>query len=150
MERWSAPDRAAAHPQHQSEELTMLSRSRAIPVLLATDLSASRAFYADKLGLPIEQETDSAVTFACADGTAIRISESSEGTKDSQTQLDLTVADVRAEVAELRSRGVTIEEYDNDEVHTEDGVADQGDAWVAWITDPGGNVIGIEQPKQSS
>lgn len=125
----------------------MLSDSRAITVLLAPDLAASRAFYADSLGLAVEEETASAVTFRLGGGTAIRLSASEEATKDSQTQVDLVVDNVRDEVAQLRERGVTIEEYDTDEVTTVDGIADQGDAWVAWVTDPGGNVIGIEQPK---
>jgi catechol-2,3-dioxygenase len=125
----------------------MLSTSRSLPVLLSTDLAESRHFYADLVGLPIEEESESTITFSCGHGTGIRVSKSSEGTKDSQTQVDLVVTDVRAEVTELRERGVKVEEYDNEDVKTVDGVADQGEAWVAWITDPGGNVIGIEQPK---
>ena len=78
----------------------------------------------------------------------MRLSASEEATKDSQTQLDFVVDDVRAEVAQLRSRGVEVEHYDEEDLHTdEDGVADQGEALVAWVTDPAGNVLGIEQPK---
>jgi hypothetical protein len=58
------------------------------------------------------------------------------------------VPDVRAEVAELRSRGVTVEEYDMPELKTEDGIADIGFAWMAWIVDPGKNALAIMQLKE--
>lgn len=55
---------------------------------------------------------------------------------------------MRAEVAELRSRGVTVEEYDMPELKTEDGIADIGFAWMAWIVDPGKNALAIMQLKE--
>lgn len=125
----------------------MLNESRVIPILLAPDLEASKRFYVDQLGLTVESETEDSVTFWCGFGTALRLSKSEERTKDSQTQLDFVVDDVRSEVAALRRNGVQFEEYDSDELTTVDGVADQGDAYVAWMTDPGGNVVGLEQPK---
>ncbi len=124
-----------------------LSAAPVLPILLATDLAASRAFYEDKLGLTVEEASDSAVTYRLAGESRLRLTASSEGTKDSQTQAAFLVEDVRAAVTALRARGVEFEEYDTDEVTTEDGVADQGEALVAWVTDPGGNVVGIEQPK---
>ena len=51
-------------------------------------------------------------------------------------------------MAELRSRGVTVEEYDLPGLKTEDGVADIGFAWAAFIVDPGKNALGILQIKQ--
>ena len=55
--------------------------------------------------------------------------------------------DIRAEVAELRSRGVKVEDYDLPGLKTEDGIADIGFAWAAWIIDPGKNALGILQLK---
>jgi hypothetical protein len=55
------------------------------------------------------------------------------------------VPDLRAEVAELRARGVKVEEYDMPGLKTEDGIADLGFAWMAWIVDPGGNALAISQ-----
>jgi catechol 2,3-dioxygenase-like lactoylglutathione lyase family enzyme len=60
----------------------------------------------------------------------------------------LNQSDVRAEVAELRSRGVKVEDYDLPGLHTNDGIADLGFAWAAWIIDPGRNALGILQIKQ--
>ena len=72
---------------------------------------------------------------------------STVGTADSQTQVSWDVPDVRAEVAELRSRGVKVEDYDLSGLKTEDGIADIGFAWAAWIIDPGKNALGILQIK---
>ena len=69
------------------------------------------------------------------------------GTADTQTQASWHVGDVRAEVVELRARGVTVEDYDQPGLKTEAGIADIGFAWAAWIIDPGKNALGILQIK---
>lgn len=125
----------------------MLTDSPVIPILLAKDLDASRKFYEETLGLTVQQASDSTVTYAWDGQPRLRLSASTEGTSDSQTQMTWIVPDIRAAVDDLRSRGAQFEEYDTDSVKTEDGVADQGEAYVAWLIDPGKNVIGVEQAK---
>jgi catechol 2,3-dioxygenase-like lactoylglutathione lyase family enzyme len=117
------------------------------PVLLAKDLAAAREFYHDKVGLEILTENDAAIVLRCGGGTHLDVTKSSVGTADTQTQASWQVPDLRAEVAELRSRGVEPEEYDMPGLKTEDGIADIGFAFAAWIVDPGGNALGILQLK---
>ena len=100
----------------------MLGNSRVHPVLLATDLARAREFYHDKLGLEILVEDDG-------------------------TQIGWEVNDLRAELDELRSRGVTIEDYDLPGLKTENGIADVGFALMAWIIDPGKNALAIIERK---
>jgi hypothetical protein len=57
------------------------------------------------------------------------------------------VTDLAAELADLRARGVRIEDYDTEDVRTVDGVADMGWAWAAWFIDPMRNAVAIVQPK---
>jgi catechol 2,3-dioxygenase-like lactoylglutathione lyase family enzyme len=118
------------------------------PVLLATDLAAARGFYHDRLGLQILSESEAAITFRCGGGTQLSVTRSTTGTADTQTQASWYVGDLRAEVAELRARGVKVEDYDLPGLQTQDGIADIGFAWAAWIIDPGSNALGILQPKQ--
>jgi catechol 2,3-dioxygenase-like lactoylglutathione lyase family enzyme len=118
------------------------------PVLLAKDLAAAREFYHDKLGLEILNENDDAIVFRCGGGTHLDVTKSTVGTADEQTQASWNVKDLRAEVAELRSRGVQPEEYDMPGLKTEDGITDLGFAWAAWIIDPGKNALGILQVKE--
>ena len=125
----------------------MLGEHPITPVLLAKDLGAAREFYHDRLGLEILSEGDDAIVFRCGGGTHLDVTRSTVGTADEQTQASWQVPDLRAEVAELRSRGVRIEEYDLPGLKTEDGIADLGFAWFAWIVDPGRNTLGIMQLK---
>jgi catechol 2,3-dioxygenase-like lactoylglutathione lyase family enzyme len=124
----------------------MLGDHQIEPVLLATDLRASRDFYAQKLGLEIVSESENAVTFRCGEGL-LTVSASTTGTADEQTQAAWRVDDLASELAELRSRGVDIMEYDTPELKTEGGIVDTGDALHAWIVDPGKNTLGIDQYK---
>jgi catechol-2,3-dioxygenase len=117
-------------------------------VLLATDLTAARDNYHNQLGLEILSESEAAITFRCGGETQLSMTKSTTGTTDTQTQASWHVNDARAEVAELRSLGVKVEDYDLPGLQTHDGIADIGFAWAAWITDPGKNALGILQVKQ--
>jgi catechol 2,3-dioxygenase-like lactoylglutathione lyase family enzyme len=130
----------------------MLSDHPVFPILLSTDMGASRAFYGDALGLELvrEDHLDGEVdrlVFRCGDGTQLVITHSTIGTSDAQTQIAWRVQDVHAAVADLRSRGVRIEEYEAPDPVTVDGVADMGHSWAAWFVDPSNNVLAVVQPK---
>jgi catechol-2,3-dioxygenase len=116
-------------------------------VLLATDLESSRQFYAGKLGLEILSESEEAITYKCGGDSQLAVTKSTTGTADEQTQAGWRVDDLAAELAELRSRGVEIQEYDMPGLKTVDGVADLGFALMAWIVDPHRNALAIMQLK---
>jgi catechol-2,3-dioxygenase len=116
-------------------------------VLLATDLESSKEFYAGKLGLEILDENEEAITYKCGGESQLVVTKSTTGTADEQTQAGWRVDDLAAELTELRSRGVAIQEYDMPGLKTVDGVADVGFALIAWIVDPHGNALGITQMK---
>ena len=126
----------------------MLGEHPITPVLLAKDLATAREFYHDKLGLQIVREDENAMVFRCGEGTHLDVTKSTTGTADQQTQAAWQVSDIRAEVAELRARGVKVEDYDTPGLTTEDGIADIGFAWAAWIIDPATNALGILQIKE--
>jgi catechol 2,3-dioxygenase-like lactoylglutathione lyase family enzyme len=126
----------------------MLGDHPITPVLLATDLAAAREFYHGKLGLQIIREDKNAIVFRCGSGTHLDVTKSTVGTADQQTQAAWQVSDIRAEVAELRARGIKVEDYDTPGLNTEDGIADIGFAWAAWIIDPATNALGILQIKK--
>ncbi len=125
----------------------MLSNNPIDVVLLAMDLAAAKDFYADKIGLPVLSESPGGVTFQCGGDTYLVVTKSNVVTKDEQTQAAFRVADVRAEVSELRRRGVKIEDYDMPGLQTQDGIADIGFAWMAWFLDPAKNCVGLIQLK---
>jgi catechol-2,3-dioxygenase len=116
-------------------------------VLLATDLEESKDFYAGKLGLEVLTESEEAITYKCGGDSQLEVTKSTTGTSDEQTQASWQVDDLAAELAELRSRGVEIQEYDMPGLKTVDGVADIGFALIAWIVDPHKNALAIMQVK---
>ncbi len=124
----------------------MLSEHPVFPILLSTDMAASRTFYHDTLGLEILAEGEERIVLRCG-GTQLVISRSTIGTADTQTQMAWRVPDVRAALADLRARGVRIEEYEAPGPATVDGVADMGHSWAAWFIDPSRNVLSVVQPK---
>jgi len=125
----------------------MLADFPAIPILLSTDMAASKRFYQDTLGLPLLDETAERMVFKCGGDTRLIISRSTVGTSDTQTQMVWRVPDIHAAVADLRVRGVRIEEYTAPDPVTTDGIADMGHSWAAWFIDPSGNVVSVIEPK---
>jgi len=87
------------------------------------------------------------LVFRCGGGTQIAITLSTIGTSDTQTQMAWRVPDVKAAVADVRARGVRVEEYREPDPVTTDGIADMGHSWAAWFLDPSGNVLAMVQPK---
>ena len=125
----------------------VLSDQAVFPILLTRDLDASLAFYGDTLGLEVARRDHDRIVFRCGGGTQLVLSESTVGTSDTQTQAAWRVPDIRAAIAELRSRGVRVEEYTAPAPVTTDGVADMGHSWAAWFIDPSGNVLAVVEPK---
>ena len=126
----------------------MLGDHAVFPILLSTDLDASRRFYNETLGLEIlREDEDDRIVFRCGGGTQLVVTKSTIGTSDTQTQLAWKVPDLRAALADLRARGVRIEEYEAPDPVTTDGIADMGHSWAAWFVDPSRNVLAVVQPK---
>jgi catechol-2,3-dioxygenase len=116
-------------------------------MLLATDLAVAKEFYGGRIGLEIVIENDDFLTFKCGGDSRLVLTKSTTGSTDAQTKASWRVEDLAAELTELRSRGVEIEEYDEPGLKTVDGIADVGFALSAWFVDPDGNSIGLLQFK---
>ena len=126
----------------------VLSENPAFPILLSTDLDASRDFYHGVLGLEIlREDAGDRIVFRCGGGTQLAVTASTIGTTDTQTQMAWRVPDIHAAVADLKAHGVTIESYQAPDPVTVDGIADMGHSWAAWFIDPSRNVLAVVQPK---
>jgi catechol-2,3-dioxygenase len=125
----------------------MLANHPIDPMILATDLGAAREFYGDRIGLEVLIESDDFLTFRCGGDSRLVVTRSSTGPSEPQTRASWRVSDLAAEVADLRSRGVELEQYDESGLKTVDGIADVGFALAAWLVDPHGNSIGLLQFK---
>ena len=126
----------------------MLSDFPLFPILLSRDLDASRTFYRDVLGLEVlREDPGDRIVFRSGGGTQLVVTASTTGTSDTQTQMAWRVPDIHAALADLRARGVRIEEYEAPDPVTTDGIADMGHSWAAWFIDPSRNVLAVVQPK---
>ncbi len=127
--------------------MTRLTTAPAYAVLPAEDIDRARAFYHDSLGLEVSEVSSGRQFFIhSGSGTKVLVYERPR-TIAEHTVLSFVVDDVRATVAELRSRGVLFEEYDMPGLVTTDSVAEYPDGWGAWFTDPEGNIVNIVQMK---
>jgi len=116
-------------------------------MIAASDLARAKAWYADKLGLQPVQEMGGDLLYASGDSAFTVYLTSFAGTAKNTVAV-WRVPDIRAEMAELRGRGVVFEDYDFGDWKTEDGImVDPEGSMAAWFTDSEGNVLGLAQLK---
>jgi len=123
----------------------MLKIKDAQAAIPAQDIKRARQFYEQKLGLvPGEVQPDGGVQYA-AGNTHFLVFPSRGKASGDHTQLGLDVDDINAAVTELKSKGVTIEEYDYPDFKTKGGIVDMGESKGAWFKDSEGNLIAVNQ-----
>jgi predicted enzyme related to lactoylglutathione lyase len=127
----------------------MLGSRKVSAVLCSTDLGRSQAFYEQQVGLTLSPETiKNHLLFDCGDGTTLLVYGRPSPNQADHTQVRFWTDDVTADVAALRVRGVTFEEYDFPSLKTLDGIATTaGIGRSAWFKDPDGNTIALFQPE---
>ncbi|MEV7026297.1 VOC family protein [Kitasatospora sp. NPDC093558] len=113
-------------------------------VIPATDLGRAKAFYTDVLGLKLTREDEEQLFCECG-GTEFSIYHTPSGGQAAHTLASFKVADLDGEMAALRERGVTFEEYDFPGLKTVDGVAERDDLRAAWFKDSEGNILCLAQ-----
>jgi hypothetical protein len=102
-------------------------------------------FYTEKVGAVPGESAEGGSFFSVGD-SMFSIYPTPNPNRGGHTQMGLRVADVRAAVADLRSRGVVFEEYDFPGLKTVDGIAEAGDGVsAAWFKDTEDNIIGVVQ-----
>lgn len=122
----------------------MLGDAPLVAIIPAADLARAKAFYTDTLGLKLTEEGAHEVTFQCG-GTEFGIYETPSGGQAAHTLASFKVTDLDAEMATLRSRGITFEEYDFPGLKTVNGVAEDDDMRAAWFKDSEGNILCVNE-----
>ena len=123
----------------------MLQKSPIYSYVPVKDLARARSFYEGKLGFANGHEQAAGVHYDCAGGTAFFVYLSGGAGTNKASQAFWQVEDLEREVAELKARGVTFEEYDMSGIKTHNSVAVGGGAKSAWFTDSEGNVMALIQ-----
>jgi catechol 2,3-dioxygenase-like lactoylglutathione lyase family enzyme len=116
------------------------------PSLAAGDLARARRWYAEKLELVPTLERRGELIYRVGRST-FSVFESPDAGTARNTVAAWNVADLRAEKARVRGRGVVFEDYDFDDLKTVDGVATNADgALDAYFIDSERNTIVLGQP----
>jgi catechol 2,3-dioxygenase-like lactoylglutathione lyase family enzyme len=111
----------------------------------ARDVTRARGFYEGTLGLKPAEELNGGVVYKFGDHTACFLYPTENAGTSRASQAFWEVSDVEREVADLKSRGVTFEEYDVPGMRTVNGIADAGGAKAAWFKDTEGNILALIQ-----
>jgi predicted enzyme related to lactoylglutathione lyase len=123
----------------------MLKNAPVVPNIPASNIARARKFYEEKVGLVPREEIAGGVVYECGDRSWIFLYRSGGAGTSKASQAFWQVKDVEAEVAELKARGVTFEEYDMPGLKTVNGIATTGNNKAAWFTDTEGNIMAIIQ-----
>ena len=123
----------------------MLQRSPMYAYIPAKDVSRARAFYEQKLGFEPKEEVAGGVVYAFTRGTACFLYPTPNAGTSKASQAFWQVDDVEREVAELKARGVTFEEYDAPGFKTVNSIVTAGGAKAAWFKDSEGNILAVVQ-----
>jgi predicted enzyme related to lactoylglutathione lyase len=123
----------------------MLQHAPMYAYLPASDVKRARVFYEQTLGFEASEEIAGGVVYKFANGTGCFLYPTSNAGTNRASQAFWQVADVEREVAELKARGVTFEEYDTPGMKTVNGIATAGGAKTAWFKDSEHNILAIVQ-----
>ena len=101
----------------------MLQKCPMYSYIPAKDLDRARRFYEDKVGLRAKSIVAGGVVYEFADCTACFMYPTPFAGSSKESQAFWKVDDLEREMADLKSRGVTFEEYDLPDVKTVNGIA---------------------------
>ncbi len=124
----------------------MLSQAPIHAYIPVADVARARQFYEKKIGLTPKEAGASGVLYECAGGTRVYVYKSGGAGTNRASTAYWEVADVEAEMKELRAHGVVFEDYDLPGLKTKDGLmvfADGGKN--AWFKDVDGNILALIQ-----
>lgn len=120
----------------------MLEHSEAFSGFSVDDLTAAKAFYAETLGLQVEEMEMGLLALKIHGGRDVLVYPKPDHAPASYTVLNFPVDDVVKTVDGLTARGVTFERYEG-MGQDEKGIAHNEGPLIAWFTDPAGNVLSI-------
>jgi catechol 2,3-dioxygenase-like lactoylglutathione lyase family enzyme len=128
----------------------VIANARAIALIPVSNRERAIEFYEGTLGLPVQQRMESLPQNREArfkvGRTEFGVYESVGAGQSRATLMAFEVDDIEATVQDMRSRGVTFEEYDLPDLKTENGIATTTDEKAAWFKDPDGNILAVAEP----
>lgn len=113
----------------------------------ANDIAAEREFYANTLGVDVE-EGNGMLTLHLGGGHTVLIYPKDDHQPATFTVLNFRVDDIDVAVDALSAKGVTLERYEG-MGQDEKGIAREYPPPIAWFKDPAGNIVSVIQDQVS-
>ena len=110
----------------------------------ASDVARARKFYEGTLGFTPREIYAGGVIYESGGVEFFMYPTPNAGTSRA-SQAYWQVKDVEAEVADLKARGVTFEEYDMPGMTMKNSIVTAGGAKTAWFKDTEGNILAVSQ-----
>jgi predicted enzyme related to lactoylglutathione lyase len=123
----------------------MLAQSEAFSGFAVDDLEAAKEFYGTTLGLRTSEE-HGLLTLHLAGDRPTLVYPKPDHAPATYTILNFRVEDIDRAVDELVERGVRFERYDG-MPQDDRGVMREGGPYIAWCTDPAGNILSVLQER---
>ncbi len=123
----------------------MLADHDAMATLAVKDLDAARAYYEGTLGFaPAGDSPGGALYSAGSTRFLVYVSAFAGTSRSTAISFEIPADRFDAEIADLRARGVTFDEFEADGLEWDDGVATMGEGRTAWFSDPDGNILNVQ------
>jgi predicted enzyme related to lactoylglutathione lyase len=129
---------------HEQQGAYMLQDSPMYAYLPAFDVARARGFYEQTLGFKPGLEVEGGVSYDCGNGTSCFLYPTPNAGSSQASQAFWQVADIEAEVAELKTKGVKFERYGMPG-EDESGIVTTVSSKAAWFQDTEGNILAIIQ-----
>jgi predicted enzyme related to lactoylglutathione lyase len=126
----------------------MFTETKAFSGFAVPDIAAAKAFYGDTLGINVSED-HGLLTLHVAGDRPTLVYPKPDHVPASYTILNFPVDDIDAAVDELVARGVEILRYEGME-QDDRGIMRAGGPYIAWFTDPAGNVLSVLQEREES
>ena len=123
----------------------MFENTKAFSGFAVDDLEQARQFYTGTLGIPTSEQ-HGLMTLHLAGGRDTLIYPKAGHTPATYTILNFPVDYIDKAVDELTARGVRFERYEGAE-QDDRGISRGGGPYIAWFTDPAGNILAVLQER---
>ncbi len=123
----------------------MFADTRAFSGFSVDDVARAQEFYGGTLGLRTSQEHGMLILHLAGDRDTL-VYPKDNHVPAAYTILNFPVDDIDQAVAELTGRGVQFERYEGTG-QDENGISRGGGPYIAWFTDPAGNILSVLQQR---
>ena len=120
----------------------MLGGNEVCATIAVSDMDAAKKFYGETLGLEAGREGGGGIFYTSGSGGIFVYQSASAGTNKA-TYAAWMVDDVEATVSDLKTKGVSFQQYDDLPGERQGDIHIMGDIKSAWFTDPDGNILNV-------